>query len=200
MHPGFRRARGRLTVLALTLALTATSEARAQYYPGYGGWGWGGWGGGTVQGSIAQGLGYYNLGAGLYNLNTAEANSINADTIMRWNEYMFLAQQEANRREYLRRARMLKRDSQSGDEIYKRVRDTPTDRDIADGDALNAILDQLTNPKVHSSALRLIKAPLSGKVIKEIPFTNASEGVTISLHQLTGERSWPLALQGSTFA
>jgi len=200
MHQRLRRTLGVVIVLAVAWS-AGTGEARAQYYPGYGGYGWGGWSGGaTTQGNIAQGLGMYNIGAGVYNLDSAQANSINADTIMRWNEYMFLAQQEANRREYLRRARMLKRDAHSGEEIYKRVRDNPTERDIQDGDALNAVLDQITNPKIHSTALRMIKTPIPGEVVREIPFQNASEGVTISLHQLTGEGNWPLALQGEAFA
>ncbi|MFO0949976.1 MAG: hypothetical protein U0835_02260 [Isosphaeraceae bacterium] len=84
----------RLALSALGLALgmsLAAGEARAQwgygYYPGgyggYGQYGWGGWGGGTVQGSIARGLGYYAVGAGQYNLDTAAARSINANTGLR---------------------------------------------------------------------------------------------------------------------
>ena len=197
MLRGFRCALGMVVVLAL-----AAGEARAQYYRGYGGYGWGGWGGGgsTVQGNLARGLGAYNVGAGVYNEDTAVANSINENTVERWNEYMFLSQQEANRREYMRRGRIMKRDAKAGDAIYKRVRDNPDEHDIRNGDALNAILDQLTDPKVHSTALRLIKTPISGKAIREIPFENASEAVTISLHQLSGEEGWPVALQGETFA
>jgi hypothetical protein len=179
--------------MVIVLTLTA-GEAQAQYYGG-----WGGWGGGTAQGAFARGAGVYDLGAGVYNQDTAVANSINADAIMRWNEYMFLSQQEANRRAYLRRARLKQRDASSGGAIYKRVRDNPDEHDILDGDALNAILDQLANPKIHGTALRMIRDPISGKSIRDIPFENASEAVTISLHQLTGEGSWPLALQGETF-
>jgi hypothetical protein len=197
MLRGFQRALGMSIVLAL-----AAGEARAQYYGGYGGYGWGGWGGGggTVQGSIARGLGAYNVGAGVYNLDTAQANSINADTIMRWNEFMFLSQQEANKREYLRKERMVHRDAAAGDAFHKRILESPDAHDIENGDALNAILSQLTNPKIHSTALRLIRSPVGGKAIRVIPFENASEAVTISLSQLTGEGGWPLALQGETFA
>src|SRR5207247_4182337 len=42
--------------------------------------------------------------------------------------------------------------------------------------------------------------PISGKAIREIPFENASEAVTLCLDQLTGEEGWPPALQGETFA
>lgn len=197
MHPGSRWALGMLIGLSM-----AAGEAQAQFYGGYGGYGWGGWGGGTASapGNMARGLGYYNMGAGAYNEDTAQANAVNADTLARWNQYMYESQQLANRRAYLRRARKVKRDAQSGDEVYQRIRDNPTAEDIRDGDALNAILDQITNPKVHSTALRLIRNPVSGKTVREIPFVNASEAVTISLHQLSGEGTWPVALQGETFA
>ena len=198
MHQSFRSALGLMILLAL-----AAGEARAQFYGGYGGYGgWGGWGGGgsTAQGDFARGAGYYAMGAGQYNLDTAQANSINADTIMRWNEYMFLGQQEANKREYMRRARILQRDVKSGEAIETRIRDNPEARDIRNGDALNAILHQLTDPKIHSTALRFIKDPIDSKTIRAIPFENASEAVTLSLDELTGEGDWPVALRGPTFA
>jgi hypothetical protein len=197
MLRGFRRVLG----IAIVLTLGA-GESRAQYYEGYGPYGWVGWGGGggTVQGDFARGLGFFNMGAGIYNKETAEANSINADTIMRWNEFMFLSQQEANRREYLRRERLVHRDAKSGDAVYQRILNKPDDRDIQNGDALNAILTQLTDPRIHSTALRLIRDPIDGKAIRKIPFTNASEAVTMSLHQLSGEGGWPPALQGERFA
>jgi hypothetical protein len=198
MHQSFRSALGLMTLMVVT-----AGEARAQFYGGYGGYGgWGGWGGGgsTPIGDFARGAGYYAMGAGVYNLDSAQAASINADTIMRWNEYMFLSQQEANRREYMRRARVLQRDVKSGEAIETRIRENPEDRDIRNGDALNAILHQLTDPKIHSTALRLIRDPIDSKTIRSIPFENASEAVTISLDELTGEGDWPVALRGPTFA
>jgi hypothetical protein len=196
MQRVFRVALGVVIVLAL-----ADGEARAQYYGGYGPWGWGGWAGGsTVQGDIARGLGYFNIGAGIYNEETARANAINADTIMRWNEYMFLAQQEANRREYLRRQRLMRRDAAAGEAMLKRVREHPDVHDITNGDALNAILDQLSDPRIQSSSLRLLKTPISREAIREIPFEIASEAVAITLDRLTGEENWPPALQGEPFA
>jgi len=183
------------------LLATAVGEARAQYYPGYGSYGWGGWGGtGTVGGDMARGLGFYNMGAGIYNEQTAEANSINVDTVTRWNQYLYLSQQEANRREYLRMARRQQRDSTSGDLVYKRLLENPTPRDIADGDALNVVLDQITDPRIHSSSLRLATAPIKSEAIKSIPFENASEGISISLNQLAAKDTWPVALQGEKFA
>jgi hypothetical protein len=191
--------------LGLLVTLSAAGDARAQfgygYYPyGYGGWGWVGWGGSTVQGSIARGLGAFNVGAGIYNEQTAVANSINADTVMRWNEYWYEAQQQANRREYLRMARRMQRDAASGDAIYQRLRDNPSPEDIADGNALNVLLDQLSDPRIHSSAIRLATDTIPARYVHAIPFVNASEAVTLSLNELTGEEDWPFALKGERFA
>ena len=88
--------------MAIALWATASPAARAQwgYYPrGYGGCGWGGWGGGaeTPQGSMARGMGAYAAGAGYYNQQTAVARSINTDTAMRYNQYMYESNLEANR-------------------------------------------------------------------------------------------------------
>src|SRR6185437_1314632 len=101
------------------------------------------------------GMGYYALGAGQYNLDTAEAASINTDTVMRWNEFMFLSQMEANKREYQRMAHRQRRDSATGEAIYQRLRDNPNEGDIRSGNALNVILDQVTDPRISNSALRI---------------------------------------------
>jgi len=69
----------RLVFGGLMLLAAAGGEARAQYYYpggyGYGGYGFGGWSE-TPQGSIAQGLGAYAAGQGVYNYDAAVAGSI----------------------------------------------------------------------------------------------------------------------------
>src|SRR5208337_2165664 len=77
------------SVFALALIQGACAQAQWGYPGGYGGYGWGGWGGQTAQGDIARGLGAYAMGAGYYNQQTAVANSINTDTVMRWNQYVY---------------------------------------------------------------------------------------------------------------
>lgn len=186
--------------IAATVAIFA-GEAQAQYYPGYGAYGWGGWGGGgaTPQGDFARGLGAYNIGAGAYNEMTAQAASINTDTVIRWNQYLWNSQQEANRREYLRMAQRQQAINQTADQVYQRLRDNPTDSDINSGNALNLVFDQITDPRIHSSAMRLANDPISGSIIDDIPFENASDAVTLSLNQLSAKDSWPLALQDDAF-
>ncbi len=187
---------------ALTaLVILAGTEARAQYnYPGgYGGYGWGGWGS-TVQGSIASGLGYFNMGRGLYNLDTAQAASINTDTIQRWNQYVFQSQQEANKRYSARQKGELARVNTAQAKIHDRLRNHPETLDITDGDALNEILVTLLNPGVSGSGLRSISTPIRPELIQDIPFELASEGMTICLSQMTQMERWPLALSVDALA
>ena len=86
--------------LGLTLILLLSAEkSRAQ------GWGWEMWGGWsqTPEGALAQGMGHYYTGAGIFNEKTAIADSINLDTLIRWNEYIYQANLEAARRHVQRR-------------------------------------------------------------------------------------------------
>ena len=174
---------------ALVLALTAAhgTSARAQWgYPGgYGGWGWGGWGATSLQGDMARGLGVYAAGAGMYNQQTAVANSINADTVMRWNQYVYESQMEANRIYQATQARQRAENKQSFNEIRDRVRNNPTPNDVYRGDALNACLDEINNPRVYAKALDAGKVKIGSQTIRNIPFQYAAAAITVSIHQLT---------------
>ena len=190
---------------AIVLSLAALSgPAHAQWgyggYPyGYGGYGWGGWGG-TAQGDIARGLGYFAIGAGIYNQETAIARSINVDTMIRWNQYVYLSQQEATREYFARRNAAIAKDKNAYVALMKRIQESPTAHDIENGDALNAALDQLSDPRIHSSALRTADTPISAKWIRDIPFRHASEAVTFSLTQLKASAQWPAVLLEPRFA
>ncbi len=194
-----------ILALGLILSLAALSDqARAQwgygYYPyGYGGYGWGGWGG-TAQGDIARGLAYFTMGAGVYNVDTAVARSINVDTMIRWNEYVYLSQREATREYFARRNAAIAKDKNSYDALMKRIQESPTAHDVETGDALNAALDQLSDPRIHSSTLRMADAPVSSRSIRDIPFRNAAEAVTFSLSQLKASSQWPPVLLEPRFA
>src|SRR5271155_2653320 len=92
------------------------------------GWGWGGWGGWgqTPQGALAQGMGYYAQGLGVYNLDTAQARSINADTYMRWNQYWYEAHLEATRRYAAKRDYDAGKSKAAYNEYIKNLQDHPT--------------------------------------------------------------------------
>ena len=191
----FRLSRSAL-VLACSLWFVQGSSAQAQWgYPGgYEGHGWGGWGGAvTVQGDMARGMGVFAAGAGVYNKKTAIADSINADTVMRWNEYMFQSQQATNRRANERRARSRDANIRAQSDIQKRLRDNPTREDIFRGSALNVALDEIDDPRVYTRALKGANAKIGGETIRVIPFQYAAAAVTMSIHQLaTGEMPAPL--------
>jgi hypothetical protein len=181
--------RGWLRVVALALGIAALhgGESRAQWgYPwGYGNCGWFGWGGETVQGSIARGMGAFAEGVGFYNKSTAIANSIDVDTIMRWNEYLYESQQTANRAYRERQARRQARTIQAQDEIQRRLRDNPEPRDIARGSALNVAMDEINNPAIYAKALEGAKVKVGGDLIRNIPFQYAPAAITTSFHQVT---------------
>ena len=185
-------------ILAMPLVVWVCSGgAMAQYgYPsGYGGYGWGGWGGGTVQGSIARGLGMFNMGRGVYNLDTAQARAINTDTRMRWNSAVWQSQMVNNR---IHQSRVMARQARAIREqnvIQDRLRNHPETRDITNGDALNVLLDILLNPAIVDRSIQYIKTPLRPEVIADIPFEVASECLTVCLDSMTSEGDWPLALR-----
>ncbi len=190
-----------LFVLSVAALLASfPSDARAQYgYPaGYGGYGWGGWGS-TPQSALARGLGYFNMGRGAYNEQTAVARSINTDTVMRWNQYAYQSHLTAlnSYQAHLRAERNSINRARA--ETQENLRDNPTTRDITDGDALNLLLDTLTNPATGGSTIRRITTPFRHELIPEIPFAVASEGITICLDQMTMKDQWPLALRVDDF-
>lgn len=172
--------------LAIVLAAAQGTQARAQWgYPmGYGGFGWGGWGGQTVQGSIAQGLGTMAMGAGIYNQQTAIANSINTDTVMRWNQYVYESQMNANRLHHGKLALEKFNSIQAVEKVQKRLRDNPERADIYRGDALNVALDEINDPRVYSKGLSGAKVTVGGETIRNIPFQYAAAAITMSIHQI----------------
>jgi hypothetical protein len=183
-------------LVVIFIALSSVPTVHAQ------GWGWDAWGGwgSTPQGSIAQGMGHYYAGAGIFNERTAIADSINADTLMRWNDYIYQANDEAARRYVARRRANSANVREQNESIITRIRDNPTARDIEMGDALNAAVNQLTDPRVSSGALRLATAPIEASVVREIAFRNAGAAVVIVLSQIKAVTKWPAALEAPRFA
>jgi len=192
-----------LVLSALAVIAAAGSDARAQYYYpggfGYGGYGFGGWSE-TPQGSIAQGLGAYAAGEGVYNYDTATANSINEDTVVRFNQYMYNSMLESRRRYNRENANRLKLDDAQYHARMARIRDNPTTEDIDSGSALNMILDQLSDPKVmQGSSLRLANAAVSPQAIRDIPFRDETDAITLSLDEMTDPKNWPAPLRSDAF-
>ena len=179
------------------MLLMCSGTARAQY----GGYGWGGWGGGvgTAQGSMARGMGMFSMGRGMYNVDTAQARSINVDTRTRWNSAVWQGQMVKNRIYWGRVKAGQAREIRLYNEIQDRLRNHPETHDITDGDALNVLLYTLLNPAVADRSLQYIKTPLRHDLIADIPFEVASEGMTVCLDSMTTEEQWPIALRDEAF-
>jgi hypothetical protein len=186
--------------LGLALMLSISERTAHAQYAGWGGWGgWGGWSA-TPGGDYARGLGYFNAGAGIYNLDTAQARSINTDTFIRWNQYLYEANQEATRLYAAKRDGDAAKNKAAYNELLKNLRENPAARDVENGDALNAALDQLSDPRISSSSLKIATSPVDAQIIRDIPFRSASEAVTIVLSQVKAATKWPSALNNDNFA
>src|SRR5437763_16198446 len=140
-------------LLAVVFAVPGTS-AHAQYHYPAGYAGWGGWGAHTAAGTAAYGMGNFAAGAGSYNLQTAQARSINSQTAMQMNDYMYAINQRNAQNHYKRLADQEKLSRQASDTVYHRIHDNPAPRDVHSGDALNAVRDDLSNPMVYSRAVQ----------------------------------------------
>jgi hypothetical protein len=185
---------GFATLLVVALTVPGIS-AHAQYrYPaGYGGWG--GWGGGgsTVQGSIATGMGNYAAGAGAYNVQTAQARAVNANTAMEWNNYMYAINTRNAQNEMKRLNRQQQSTINTLDATYKRLHDNPDPRDVHTGDALNVVLTELANPKVYTQFVQKSTQPIDSGLVKNINFQHAANMILISLEDVSA-RGVPDAL------
>ena len=126
--------------------------------------------------------------------------SINEDTVVRYNQYLYNSVLEARRRYNREHAARLKMDDTHYQERTSRLRDNPTKDDIDSGDALNVILDQLTDPRVmHGSSLRLANATSAAQAIRDIPFRDETDAITLSLDEMTDPKNWPLPLRSDAF-
>jgi hypothetical protein len=132
-------------------------------------------------------------------VRTAQARSINVNTAIRWNNAMYQATAAMARRHAARVRGDMARTIKMSSEIEDRLRNNPNQVDIADGDALNVLLDVLLNPATAAQSLQFIKTPLRSDLIRDIPFEVATEGMTVCLDRMTMDGQWPLALQDETF-
>ncbi len=180
---------------------TGTASAQFGYgYPGGFG-GWGGWGAQTAGGDMARGMGMFAMGVGQYNEQTAIARSVNADTAMRMNEYLYESQQVRNQRYYANLAAERQRINETADTVFNRLRNAPDARDVTRGDALNVALDELTSPRYFSESIREARAVVPSAMIKQVPFNAASQMLTISMSELLNKDNYPdLLTQNPAFA
>jgi hypothetical protein len=171
-------------VFALAVAHGTWAQAQWGYPGGFGDFGWGGWGASTAEGDVARGMGAFAAGAGFYNLNTAKAESIDTDTVIKWNNYIYESQKNANNLRLARMAQRQRNNINMRDQIRQRLRDNPERADIHRGDAINVALDEINDPRVYGRHLPASKVKVGGALIRNIPFQKASAAITVSIYQL----------------
>jgi hypothetical protein len=158
--------------------------------------------GSTAPGDYLRGVGVAAVGIGVYNLDTAQANAINVDTEIRWNEYvtMYFARENAEKARY----RQIQREHNEAKRkaIIERIKQRPQEHDLMSGDALNGLLEDLNDPKIHESSYRSARVALPADLVRHVPFRLDSEGAEFSLLRLIprGTGKWPVALQDERFA
>lgn len=161
--------------------------------------------------AVLVGQGAFLRGAGSYNLNTAKADSINVDTVIRWKQD--LRKISAERRELQARNEAGKK--LRIEEVQERLllreqqlRTNPTTADIQNGQALNALLDDLTDPDISSADWYTKVVPLPKDLsVKDLIFRftpssaspNASKALSrgvIALSRLDVEgKKWPTVMK-----
>lgn len=184
--------RGALAIVAVVLATAPAARAQFNFVGA----------GSTAPGDYLRGVGVAAFGVGLYNLNTAQANAINVDTTIRWNEYVTLYFARENEAKARYRHAVWDRSEEKRKAIVERIRNAPQERDLQNGDALNALLEGLNDPRIHESSFRSSKVPLGADAVRFIPFRIDAEGAEFSMVRMIprGTGKWPVALQDDRFA
>jgi hypothetical protein len=178
-------------ILPLVLTFPAT-PAVAQRFVG---------GGSTPQGDYLRGVGIAAAGMGSYNLNTARAESIQADTAIRVDMYMSQVFQAARDRW----AKLDKQREEKAKANYKavldRIQKNPERLDIFTGNALNAAMRELNNPAIQESSFRSAPVHVPREMLRRIPFKMDEKGLNFSIQRLTarGKGKWPVAFQQDAF-
>ncbi len=185
------RFRGLLAALALVAGLGARADAQ---FIGAGS---------TPAGDYLRGVGVAGWGMGLYNLNTAQAESINVDTTIRWTEYLAAVAKEQTR-EYVARKMA---DATMRKEFYTKYRqqilDSPEARDVLNGVALNRVLEELMNSNLGDSTFRSerLQVEIPVDLVRHVPFSLGEKGEQFSMDRITlkGKGTWTTGLQDQRF-
>jgi hypothetical protein len=169
--------------------LLASSTAAQWIYPGgYGGYGMSRWGADPASGYMA-GLGSFARGQGVYQLDQAKADAINADTMIKWNNAL-RARQAVVREEKRREA--IKQEAQREARVEQ--------IELRDGTTLNNLLFQILDSDPTAVKSARAKSSISPAAIREIPFEWESEAITACIDQMTANDSLPGPLMSPKYA
>ena len=183
-----------VAAFAVAVAVAWISPSRGAfaqgYYPrGYGGYGWGGWQQQNPNATYMAGLGSYARGQGAYDVSKAEAQSINVDTVIKWNKALHARQKE------------IRAEAQVDEAREAAERDGRLARyDLENGATLNAMLMRIMDFDPILAKAPLAKAPLSPSAVREIPFRWDTEAITLCLDEMTASDAMPNALRDDRLA
>jgi hypothetical protein len=155
---------------------------------------------GAIMSAQSMGFGSALNALGMYNLCQAQANQIDSATTMAWMDYYKQSMREECAQSLANRAARRKHQIELYNRRKERIANNPNELDLLGGDALNALLEQLSNPKIEPSALKKAGESIPGETIQRIALKYASKGLTISLGRLTVRDGWPPALRDDRFA
>ena len=155
--------------------------------------------GSTPEGDFLRGEGFFLIGAGTFNLMSAQAGAINTDSWMRLNEYLYQSRKNQERvwNEKIQ-ARMRVRNQALAD-IRRRQEEQPNEADLIGANSLNLLVEKLSDPKIHPSTLRYSRVALPGGSLQAIPFHHPTSGALFSLRRLKVADSWPTVLLKAEF-
>lgn len=157
--------------------------------------------GSTASGDILRGEGIAAWGWGQYNFNTARANSINADTMIKIDQYIGECRRAENARQARIRAENKARRLKYFNELQDRLLNAPEGVDIQVGNALNVILTKLNSGRFSQSELGMTRILIPVDLVRRIPFRLGETGHVISMSRMTHYgKSWPVAFEDEKFA
>lgn len=151
------------------------------------------------EGIALQGGGMFLQGAGLNYYYTAVGDSINADTMIKIEEYIHFWFRRDNAEKAARRARRAAERLANYKAIRNRVENDPNQNDMNKGDALNALFDQLAGPKIAPSVYRANSYALDSDIVRKIPFFHGPHQTTIAMSRIVTTGKWPIGLRGPEF-
>ena len=142
--------------------------------------------GSTIEGDVLRGQGQFLKGMAWYELNAARARELDVQTsreLDQWNREVYEAYGEPRALRVPARARRSVRNERQADakrrlaEREQRLRTKPTVDDIQSGDALNALLTDLSDPTISESTWRYAKVALPDSLaIPRLIFQFAARG------------------------
>jgi hypothetical protein len=154
----------------------------------------------TVQEGVLRGWGEAAIGMGFYNYYSAMAGAIQADTLMRANQYAYGSYLETERRYNQRKTYEHTRQVVARQKVQDRLVNEPQLSDVYRGEALNALAWLIADMKIHPSAQRFTGVSLAGGTLDRIPLVHAATKTTFSKARLDVKDRWPRLLRDPAFA